>query len=85
MVGRDGELIGPSLFLGVAEQYGLITEIDRWVIRQAAALAANGRHIENNLSAESIVSPDLLDFIESELRRQDTIRQTSSSRLPRPP
>jgi PAS domain S-box-containing protein len=69
MVGRNGELIGPSSFLGVAEQFGLITEVDRWVIRQAAYLSANGRHVGVNLSAESIASPDLLEFIETELRR----------------
>ena len=69
MIGRNGELISPSSFLGVAEQYGLIKEVDRWVIGQAADLSANGRHVGVNLSAESIASPDLLDFIEAELRR----------------
>ena len=31
MVGRNGEVIAPA-FLGVAEKYGLITEIDQWVM-----------------------------------------------------
>lgn len=69
MIGRHGELISPSSFLGVAEQYGLIIEVDRWVIGQAVDLAANGRHVGVNLSAESIASPDLLSFIRAELSR----------------
>jgi PAS domain S-box-containing protein len=65
MIGRNGEVILPQAFLPVAERYGLITEIDRWVIAQAVRLAASGnRPIEANLSATSIESSDLLPFIE---------------------
>ena len=42
MIGRDGEIIPPASFLPTAEKYGLITEIDRWVISQAARRAARG-------------------------------------------
>jgi EAL domain-containing protein (putative c-di-GMP-specific phosphodiesterase class I) len=49
----------------VAERYGLISEIDRWVIRRAAAIAATGRPIEFNLSAKSIGDPDVLRELES--------------------
>lgn len=69
MKGRNGELIGPDAFLGVAEKYGLITEIDQWVVRQAVALAAMGRHVGANLSAESIVTIDLLALIKDELEQ----------------
>jgi PAS domain S-box-containing protein len=64
MVGRDGSLIAPGSFLPVAERYGLITEIDRWVITQAVRLAATGRHVEANVSAESIQSLELLAHVE---------------------
>jgi PAS domain S-box-containing protein len=67
MIGRDGEVIGPDAFLGVAERYGLITEIDQWVVKQAVHLAASGRHVGVNLSAESIVTIDMLSFIENEI------------------
>ena len=30
----DGELIPPGAFLGAAERFGLISEIDRWVVRR---------------------------------------------------
>jgi PAS domain S-box-containing protein len=69
MIGRDGEVILPGSFLPVAEKYGLIGEIDRWVITQAVRLASAGRRvIELNLSAASIGTPDLLPFIERQIR-----------------
>jgi PAS domain S-box-containing protein len=69
MIGRDGEIILPGSFLPVAEKYGLIGEIDRWVITQAVRLAAGGgRVIEVNLSAASIGTTGLLPFIERQLR-----------------
>jgi PAS domain S-box-containing protein len=67
MIGRDGEVIPPAAFLPIAEQYGLIAEIDHWVIAQAARLAAEGRRVNLNLSAKSI-DARLLGYIESELR-----------------
>jgi len=69
MVGRNGETIGPDAFLGVAEKYGLITEIDQWVVKQAARLAATGRHVGANLSAESLMDLDMLALIENEVRQ----------------
>ena len=42
MVDTDGELIAPGSFLPIAEQFGLMGEIDRWVARRAIeAIAAN--------------------------------------------
>lgn len=70
MVGRDGETIAPGAFLPAAEQYGLIEEIDRWVISRAIRLAATGRRVEVNLSAKS-VSDRLLEFIREELAAAD--------------
>ncbi len=69
MVGRDGELIQPGTFLPIAERYGLIGEIDRWVIAQAITLAADtGAIVEANISAASIGTVDLLPFIEHHLK-----------------
>jgi EAL domain-containing protein (putative c-di-GMP-specific phosphodiesterase class I) len=68
MVDRDGEIILPGRFLPAAEKYGLIAEIDHWVVGQAIRLAAAGRRVEVNLSAESIGSPELLAVIERALR-----------------
>jgi PAS domain S-box-containing protein len=67
MVGREGEVIAPGAFLGAAEKFGVITEIDQWVVSQAARLAAEGRSVSVNLSAESIVNIDLLALIDREV------------------
>ncbi len=68
MISRTGEVILPDAFLPVAEKYGLITEIDRWVVVQAIRLAARGRRVvEANLSAATIGSLDILPLIEDEL------------------
>jgi PAS domain S-box-containing protein len=69
MIGRDNEVILPGSFLPIVEKYGLIGEIDRWVITQATRLAATGRGVvEANLSAASIGTSDLLPFIERQIR-----------------
>lgn len=69
MVGPHGELIPPGVFLPAAEHYGLIEEVDRWVVSRAAKLAASGRRVQVNLSARSISHRDLPAQVEEELRR----------------
>ncbi len=69
MEGRHGEIIPPGAFLHAAEKYGLISEIDRWVVKESVRLAASGRHVEANLSAESISTLDLLTVIEHEIHQ----------------
>jgi PAS domain S-box-containing protein len=66
---RDGSLVPPGLFLPVAEEHGLIADIDRWVIARATELAARGHAVELNISAESLGRPGLLEVVETELRR----------------
>jgi PAS domain S-box-containing protein len=65
MRSEDGTIIAPGEFLPVAERYGLITEIDRLVIRQAVQLAADGKPTQFNLSAASIGDPDILRELSS--------------------
>ncbi|HXD66911.1 MAG TPA: EAL domain-containing protein, partial [Solirubrobacteraceae bacterium] len=60
MRSEDGEIIAPGAFLPAAERYGLISEIDRWVIRRAVQIAAGGVPTEFNLSGRSIGDPDVL-------------------------
>lgn len=59
----DGRITGPGEFLPVAEKYGLIGEIDRWVVGQAAAIAATGCPVELNVSARSVGDPSILTHI----------------------
>jgi len=57
-------VIHPGAFLPVAEEFGLVSEIDRWVIAQAAELAATGRPVELNVSGRSITDPGLIEHIQ---------------------
>jgi EAL domain-containing protein (putative c-di-GMP-specific phosphodiesterase class I) len=63
MMGADGEVILPDNFLPTAEEYGLISEIDRWVIHETARLSALGLPLEFNLSAKSVADPGTLALI----------------------
>jgi len=52
MMGKDDALISPSAFLSIAERFGLIHDIDRWVARRAIRIIAEQRFAENNLFLE---------------------------------
>src|SRR3954454_953606 len=72
--GDSGELIPPGTFLYIAEQFGQIQAIDRWVVGRAIQLLkrlhgeGNPVTLSVNLSGASITDASLLDFVESELR-----------------
>ena len=63
MVSPDGEIVLPDRFLPTAEEFGLISEIDRWLIGETARLAAQGYFVEFNLSAKSVVDPNMLTIV----------------------
>jgi PAS domain S-box-containing protein len=67
MRAEDGSIIAPGEFLPIAERYGLISEIDRWVVRQAVDLAARGEATEFNLSGASIGDPSVVRELASAL------------------
>jgi PAS domain S-box-containing protein len=67
MLDDEGTPIAPGRFLPVAEEFGLIVEIDELMVRRAAALAASGQRVNVNLSAQSIAKPGMCDFIAGEL------------------
>jgi EAL domain-containing protein (putative c-di-GMP-specific phosphodiesterase class I) len=69
MLDDTGAPVPPGLFLPVAESYGSIGEIDRWVIRETVRLANAGHALEMNVSAQSLSDPTFYDYVESELRR----------------
>jgi len=76
MPGPDGELVLPSIFLPVAQRFGLMTEIDRWVIQRAfqtlADFRATGRDITFtiNLSGQSLEDLSLLTLVKEQLARR---------------
>jgi diguanylate cyclase (GGDEF)-like protein/PAS domain S-box-containing protein len=69
MVDESGELVTPSAFLPTAERFGLIRDIDRWVVSRALELTAAGRAVSVNLSARSVSDPELTNRVEHGLRR----------------
>jgi PAS domain S-box-containing protein len=64
----NGDIVGPASYLQIAEEHNLIGDIDRWVIRGAARLAARGRPVELNVSGGSISDPELITHIEACLK-----------------
>jgi diguanylate cyclase (GGDEF)-like protein/PAS domain S-box-containing protein len=78
MLDERGAEVMPGEFILVAERYGLMPELDRWIIR--AVLEMIGRSGGSvrvpgaiyciNLSGASLGDPTLLDFIRDELARE---------------
>jgi diguanylate cyclase (GGDEF)-like protein/PAS domain S-box-containing protein len=63
LLSDDGRLIGPGAFLPSAERFGLIKEIDRWVLTQAIGFAQAGQRVAVNLSAHSIGDAQLVGTV----------------------
>ena len=74
MLGEDGELLQPGLFLPVAERSGLIARLDWWIIERAVELLTNevrsGRKLalEVNVAGPTVADPATIGHIESMLR-----------------
>jgi len=74
MLNEEGEFILPTQFLPLAEQTGQITEIDRWVIRNAIKNLAEHRAGGTNtrffikVAAATLVSEGLVQFINDRMK-----------------
>lgn len=73
MVDDDGSLIPPDGFISAASRFGLMADIDRWVIRNSLEQLANFRKAKPeacftlNISGSMFDEPDLSDFLQSNL------------------
>ena len=68
---EKGNLVLPMAFLPAAERYGLMTTIDRWVVKTAFAWLAS--HPEDdgfaiNLSAQSLSDDEFLGYVTEQFR-----------------
>lgn len=69
--GEGGKLISPDAFLPAAVRFGLMSEIDNWMIRRAARAHAEHRdgnselNISVNLSANAFEHDDLAGYVAS--------------------
>jgi diguanylate cyclase (GGDEF)-like protein/PAS domain S-box-containing protein len=69
--GDDNQVILPNSFIPSAERYGLMTAIDRWVIRTALSACTrkfgnNGLRLSINLSGNSLNDATLLDYVRAQ-------------------
>ena len=72
----NGALLGPGVFLPVAETFGFMVEIDQWVIRRTLETLAHHPHwlartakCAINLAGSSLANPELIAFIRAQLTR----------------
>jgi diguanylate cyclase (GGDEF)-like protein/PAS domain S-box-containing protein len=68
MIGRDGTLIPPGSFIPAAEQFGMMPDLDRWVIGQALELAGRGLAVDVNVSGASMGDRDIRTKVETAIR-----------------
>ncbi len=61
LVGEDGQIVPPMAFIPAAERYGLMPEIDRWVIRTAFAHIAGLPHAARSLFSINLSGGSLND------------------------
>ncbi|MDH4125649.1 MAG: EAL domain-containing protein [Gammaproteobacteria bacterium] len=77
--GDDGRLIAPDAFLPSAARFGLMTEIDFWMIRSAAMAYAEHSapdrvlKLSINLSANAFENDDLTDFVEKTFKANNVL------------
>ena len=73
MTGQGGEVIPPLTYLAIAEEHGLLDDIDRWVIKHAVAVISNrqkaGKHTNLfvKVTPASLVEGGLEAFIAEQL------------------
>lgn len=76
LIGDDGKMVPPNLFLPAAERYNLITKIDRWVFENTCKLLMkHPDHLQTlekvsiNLSGQSLNDELFADFVLKTLER----------------
>jgi len=73
MIGPDGALVPPDVFIPAAERFDLMGALDRWVLSTtlrdhgARIMAVEGLTVAVNLSANSLSDPSLWGFLSAEL------------------
>lgn len=74
--------VSPELFIPIAERAGIIKTLTQWVIRRVVTDVSSWQEdnlqVAINLSAQDILSEDLLDFINGELTQNNLDKQRLS-------
>jgi len=73
MLDQEGNLIFPNDFLPIAERFGLMSQIDRWVVDSAIDVLCNRPELSVfvNISASSLGDGELLEFIETRINESN--------------
>jgi diguanylate cyclase (GGDEF)-like protein/PAS domain S-box-containing protein len=71
---NNGELVSPTAFLGIAEEHGLLADINRWVVAHAITVlgqrerAGHATHMMVKITPESFNDPLMIATIRRELQ-----------------
>jgi diguanylate cyclase (GGDEF)-like protein/PAS domain S-box-containing protein len=74
MVGKDGQLISPGVFVPLAERVGMMPKLDLWVLNRLLRYLSGVRGVKApiafhvNLSNMTLADPDSLKLIEAAIR-----------------
>lgn len=73
LLDEEGEVLAPGAFLPIAEQSGLVSAIDHYVVTRAVGLlaamrAGDGTRVDVNLSGRAVSDPELPDMLAQALR-----------------
>lgn len=73
MLGHNRKLIFPNEFLPIAERFGLISQIDKWVVNAAIEYMCKhmGVSIFINISGSSLGDGELLSYIETRIKESN--------------
>jgi len=88
MKAPSGEIVSPDQFMPIAEEHGLLTELDRWVIGRTISLLAERRKAGKEttlyvkVSPSSLAEGDLHNFIGSQLKAHSVPGQHLVLQLP---
>ena len=80
---NNGELLSPTAFLGIAEEHGLLADINRWVVAHAISVlgerarAGHATHMMVKITPESFNDPLMV----ATLRRELAAHNVSGERL----
>ncbi len=70
---NNGELLSPTAFLGIAEEHGLLADINRWVVSHAISVlgerarAGHATHMMVKITPESFNDPQMVATLRREL------------------
>jgi len=73
IIDDNGQIIYPSSFMPIAERFGLMSQIDRWVVKSAVETIKEKPEISVfiNISSISLGDEELLRFVESTIKESE--------------